>query len=76
MADAEDYLRSIIAAGVDAAIVGVVDELEPGKEWEKQADACIGKWSGFLTDYKSGWELWPAVRACTRKTVERSSKGR
>ncbi|MCI0703092.1 MAG: hypothetical protein L0241_18600 [Planctomycetia bacterium] len=49
----------------------VVDGLDAGDAWEKQADECIGKWSGFLSDYKTGWELWPATRACTRLQIER-----
>lgn len=51
----------------------VIDELDPGKEWQDRADKQISDWKGFLSDYKAsaGWELWPAARAATRLQTER-----
>ena len=28
------------------------------------------EWNGFLTDYKTGWEIWPAARSLARLHVE------
>src|SRR5262245_35840003 len=49
----------------------VVDDLDPGEKWEKQADDAIKVWSGFMTEYKTGWELWPAAKSLSRLQVER-----
>ncbi|HEY1192238.1 MAG TPA: hypothetical protein VGE74_31730 [Gemmata sp.] len=51
----------------------VLDDLDPGKEWQDKADKLISEWKGFLADYKPafGWEMWPAARAVTRLLVER-----
>jgi hypothetical protein len=47
----------------------IVDELEADK-WKPEAEKMAKVWGDFLRDHKSGWELWPAVRACTRLQVE------
>ncbi len=51
----------------------LVDEIDPGKDWQDKADKAISDWKGFLDDYKGapGWELWPAVRSLTRLQIER-----
>jgi hypothetical protein len=49
----------------------VVDDMDPGEKWEKQADEAIKVWSAFTGEYKTGWELWPATRSLSRLQVER-----
>jgi len=50
----------------------IVDELSMDKGWKEKAEQCVGDWNSFLIaeDTKSGWEQWPATRACTRLQVE------
>lgn len=50
----------------------IVDELSADKGWKEQAEKCVGDWNSFLIaeDTKSGWEQWPATRACTRLQIE------
>jgi hypothetical protein len=51
----------------------IVDELDADKGFKEKADECIKEWTSFLTadDTRTGWEQWPAVRACTRLQIER-----
>jgi hypothetical protein len=49
----------------------VADELEYEKDWAAKADECAKEWTVFFTEYKGGWELWPATRAQTRIFIER-----
>jgi hypothetical protein len=51
----------------------VVDDLDADKGWKEKADEAVVKWKDFLAAdaSKSGWEQWPAARACTRLQVER-----
>ncbi|MBN9122332.1 MAG: hypothetical protein J0I06_24865 [Planctomycetes bacterium] len=48
----------------------VVDELDPDKGWKEKAEDVAKAWRGYLGDYPSGWEVWPAVRSYTRVQVE------
>jgi len=48
----------------------VADETPDEDGWTDIAKDAAGKWSGFLTEYKSGWELWPAARAGARLYAE------
>lgn len=47
----------------------IVDDLDE-KSWKPKAEDAVKVWGAFLQDYKSGWELWPAVRHCTRLQIE------
>jgi hypothetical protein len=47
----------------------IVDDLDE-KAWKPKAEDAVKVWTAFLTEYKSGWELWPAVRSCTRLQIE------
>ena len=49
----------------------IVDGLDPDKGWKEKADAAITEWKDYLTDFPTGWEQWPAVRASTRLQIER-----
>ena len=40
----------------------IADESGDDEKWSELADIAIKEWTGFLTDYKSGWEIWPAAR--------------
>lgn len=48
----------------------IVDELDADKGWKAKAEDAAKVWTAFLQEYKSGWELWPAVRSCTRLQIE------
>jgi hypothetical protein len=48
----------------------IVDDLDADKGWKAKAEDAVKTWADFLQDYKSGWELWPAVRSCTRLQIE------
>lgn len=48
----------------------IVDDLDAEKGWKAKAEDAVKVWSSFLQEYKSGWELWPAVRSCTRLQIE------
>ena len=48
----------------------VVDELDEGKGWKEESEKAVKVWSAFLSTHKTGWELWPAVRASTRLQIE------
>jgi hypothetical protein len=48
----------------------IVDELDADKGWKTKAEDAAKVWGDFLRDHKSGWELWPAVRATTRLQIE------
>jgi hypothetical protein len=48
----------------------IADELDATKGWKEKAEAAVKVWSDFLQEYRSGWELWPAVRNCTRLQIE------
>lgn len=49
----------------------VADELDYEKDWAGKADECAKDWGAFFTEYKSGWELWPATRSQARIFIER-----
>ena len=48
----------------------IVDDTDADKGWKAKAEDAVKVWAGFLNEYKSGWELWPAVRAATRLQIE------
>lgn len=47
----------------------ILDELDDD-EWSKQVEPVSKEWSEFLSEYKTGWELWPAARTCARLYAE------
>jgi hypothetical protein len=49
----------------------IADETDADKGWKELADKAIQEWTAFLPDAAGGWEVWPAVRACTRLQAER-----
>ncbi len=49
----------------------IVDDLDATEGWKEKADDAIKDWGVFFTDYNTGWEMWPAVRASTRLQIER-----
>jgi hypothetical protein len=53
----------------------VADETPDEEGWAKLAETAAEKWSGFLTEYKSGWELWPAARTGARLYAELNKFG-
>jgi hypothetical protein len=48
----------------------VADESADDENWSDLAAGAVKAWSGFLADYKSGWELWPAAHAEARLQAE------
>jgi len=48
----------------------VLDETADDEGWAALAIDAGKKWGGFLIDYKTGWELWPAARSATRLSAE------
>jgi hypothetical protein len=47
----------------------ILDEADDD-EWSKQAEPTAKEWGDFISEYKTGWEIWPAARACTRLYTE------
>ena len=50
----------------------IADESSDDEKWAELADSAVKEWSGFLTGYKSGWEIWPAARTQARLLAERN----
>jgi hypothetical protein len=48
----------------------IADESGDDEKWHEQAEAAVKEWSGFLTGYKSGWEVWHAARTSARLYAE------
>ncbi len=48
----------------------VADESADDEGWATLADAAAKTWTGFLGDYKTGWEVWPAAKTNARLLVE------
>jgi tetratricopeptide (TPR) repeat protein len=48
----------------------IADESADDEKWSELADLAAKEWTGFLTDYKAGWEIWPAARSLARLYVE------
>jgi hypothetical protein len=48
----------------------VADESGDDEKWAELAGVAVKEWTGFLTGYKSGWEVWPAARTLGRLYVE------
>ncbi len=40
------------------------------EKWAEQAGTALKEWSGFLTEYKNGWEIWLAAKASARLNAE------
>ena len=60
------YLRFKFAAMTNK----VVDALDADKGWKPKAEEAVQLWTDFLAENPAGWEVWPAVRACTRLQIE------
>ena len=48
----------------------VADESADDDKWPELADVAMKSWGGFLGEYKTGWELWPAAKAQARLLTE------
>jgi hypothetical protein len=48
----------------------VADESADDENWSALATDAVKAWSGFLADYKTGWELWPAAHTQARLQAE------
>jgi hypothetical protein len=48
----------------------IADVSGDDEQWAELAEIAAKEWTGFLTGYKSGWEIWPAARALARLYVE------
>jgi hypothetical protein len=59
----------------------LVDEMDPTEEkkdtkdkgvWKDKAEDVVKTWTSFLAEpaNRAGWEVWPAVRSCTRVQIE------
>ena len=47
----------------------ILDESDE-EEWAKQVVPVAKEWVDFLSEYKTGWEIWPAARTCARLYIE------
>ncbi len=70
-AAAPDRTKRYLKFKAAAAGNKIVDGLDADKGWKEKADAAITEWKDYLTDFPTGWELWPAARASTRLQIER-----
>jgi hypothetical protein len=50
----------------------IADVSADDEKWAELADVAVKDWTGFLTGYKSGWEVWPAARSLARLYVEQN----
>jgi len=50
----------------------IADESSDEEKWAELADVAAKEWTGFLTGYKSGWEIWPAAKAVARIYAEQN----
>ena len=50
----------------------IADVSADDEKWAELAEIAAKEWTGFLTGYKSGWEIWPAARAQARLFVEQN----
>lgn len=48
----------------------VADETDYDDNWKQLAEEAVKVWNEFLTDYKSGYEVWVAARTLTRLLAE------
>ena len=50
----------------------IADVSADDEKWAELAEVAVKEWTGFLTGYKSGWEVWPAARSLARLFVEQN----
>lgn len=50
----------------------VADESSDDEKWAELAEVAAKEWTGFLTGYKSGWEIWPAAKTLARIYAEQN----
>ena len=48
----------------------IADESGDEEKWSELAAAAAKEWTGFLTGYNAGWEIWPAARTLARLYIE------
>lgn len=48
----------------------LADDAADDEGWAALADTAVTEWDTFLGDYRTGWEIWPAARACARLRIE------
>jgi hypothetical protein len=63
---AKRYLEFKLAA----MTTKVADDATDDEGWAAQADTAAKAWAGYLGEYKTGWEVWPATRSYTRILAE------
>jgi hypothetical protein len=50
----------------------IADESSDEEKWAELANIAAKDWNGFLTGYKSGWEIWPAAKSLARIYAEQN----
>jgi hypothetical protein len=65
-----DKTKQYLAFKIASLTSKIADESGDDEGWDKLADAAVNAWAGFLGDYKTGWELWPAAKANGRLYTE------
>lgn len=48
----------------------VADESADDEGWAALADVAVKAWTGFLGEYKTSWEVWPATKTQARLLAE------
>jgi hypothetical protein len=48
----------------------IADESSDDEKWAELAAVAAKEWTGFLTGYNAGWEIWHAARTLARLYIE------
>ncbi len=67
---APDRTRRFVDFKVALMLTRVADESGDDEKWAEQAAEAVKAWNGFLTEYKTGWEVWLAAKTVTRLLAE------
>ncbi len=69
-ATAPERTKRFVEFKVAMMMTRVADESADDEKWSEQAADAIKAWTGFLAEFKSGWEVWPAANTVTRLMAE------